>query len=71
MSRKTIPVADVVDAVNAMLEKSICGPEGRYGLMTLLERILHDTGNYWGFQFTDGDNGRTDDTRRRYYGGNA
>jgi hypothetical protein len=85
MARKTADVAGIRDAANTMLrdsDDSDSAREGRIGISVLLERILHDTGNYHGFRYlpTDGRcycgdevfahepqcTGR-DETRRAYY----
>jgi hypothetical protein len=67
-ARKTVTVEAVKAAANAMLRDSIPAmTDGRVGIATLLERVLHDTGNYKGFRYIDGDHGNTDDTRRHYF----
>ena len=85
MSRKTIPVAEVVRRGNHMLAESVPGArEGRIAIAILLEDVLMATGNYKGFQYlaseylpaaeqTDGNVLRPDydDSRRRYYGGQS
>lgn len=68
MARKTVDVQQVKDKANLMLEDSITSYVAeRYGIGALLESILMDTGNYKGFRWTDGDNGRTDASRRFYF----
>jgi hypothetical protein len=66
--RKTIEMATVLDTANDMLRKSKdeC-VEGRHAVAVLLEGLLMATGNYKGFAFTDGNQGRTDESRRQYY----
>jgi hypothetical protein len=71
MSRKTIPVADVVEMANDMLANSADSKEqGREGIRMLLEQILHATGNYRGYSYLDGHEaviaGTHDETRRHY-----
>lgn len=67
-ARKTAEVAAIKDAANHMLKQSIDSFVGqREGIAALLERILMDTNNYKGFQFTDGTRGETDESRRWYY----
>lgn len=67
--RKTVAVADVLHAANLMLSATSSDMTAqREGVTALLERVLLDTDNYRGFQYTDGNNGGTDDTRRHYYG---
>lgn len=66
--RKTIDVVTVKALANTMLEKSI--PEldrERVAYASFLERVLHETGNYRGFMFSDGEQGRLDESRRYYY----
>ena len=71
--RKTIEVAAVREMANAMLANSDDDrTEGRVGVALLLERVLHDTGNYKGFRYLhyldeSRPNHRTDDETRRYY----
>jgi hypothetical protein len=75
-SRKTIPVADVVDAVNTRLampdrpDGPLAGmtPEEAYrvGVASLLEHILHATGNYNGFGYQDSEIAATGILREDY-----
>lgn len=51
MANKTVKVIDLVEKANQMLKDSTCGPEGRGGIMTFIESILHETGNYSGFRY--------------------
>lgn len=69
MARKTISVETVKRSVNHALSTVAEGndPQYRNGLAAVLEDVLMKTGNYKGFQFTDGNRGRTDHTRRIYY----
>jgi hypothetical protein len=80
MARKTIDVEQVKDKANKALsdpdtqanQVRYQGGEGRavayrQGVAAVLESVLMDTGNYKGFEFTDGNNGRTDMSKRRYY----
>ena len=53
MSRKTFKVAEFKEQVNEMLATSTCSHEIREGMMTALEQVLHDTGNYYGFRYLD------------------
>lgn len=80
MPRKTVPVEDLIERVNRMIDLART-PGERTTLAVLLESVLMDTGNYNGFQylpseFLPGDEqARTgkvlrddfDDTRRHYY----
>jgi len=83
-ARKTITVESLRDKVNFMIEAT---PDDmtreRQALAMVLESVLHDTGNYHGFQYRDidhstlsaegyptdshGGRGFGDETRRRYY----
>lgn len=66
--RKTIPVERVREMANAMLENSTDPKrDARFGVAHLLEQVLMETGNYKGFGFEDGMDGRRDASRRRYY----
>lgn len=69
MARKTIDVETVKASVNRALAVEAEGndPQFRNGVAAVLEMILMDTGNYKGFRFTDGANGRKDHTRRVYH----
>ena len=51
MSRKTIPVKDVVTMVNEMLRMSECNDDIRRGASMVLEDILFKTNNYRGFGY--------------------
>jgi hypothetical protein len=67
-NRKTFKVNDLTIQVNRMLANSAeDARDGRVALSVLLEKMLMDTGNYHGFRYTDGDQGRRDDSRRSYY----
>jgi hypothetical protein len=66
--RKTLKIADLLDAVNGMLRDSVdeC-VQGREAIAIVLSRALMDTGNYRGYRYIDGNEGKTDDSRRQYY----
>ena len=52
MSRKTVKVGDLVDYVNNLLatyDEQVVDKSFIIGQRALLERILHDTGNYRGY----------------------
>jgi hypothetical protein len=49
--RKTIHVRAIVDMVNSFNAQSTCAPEVRRGWNHLVSDILHDTGNYNGFNY--------------------
>lgn len=76
--RKTMPVGDLVDKVNEMLNQSTCSPEVRQGMCAILEHVLMETNNYRGFRYRDDQMTRdsegrlmvrpgADETRRFYY----
>lgn len=52
--RKTVKIRDVVDVANGMLlDLPDSDVAGRVAICSMLERILHDTGTYSGFQYLD------------------
>lgn len=79
MARKTINVDTVKVAANrALSDPDVQANQERYhgkrgaiayrqGVAAVLESVLMDGGNYHGFQFTDGNSGRDDHTKRRYF----
>jgi hypothetical protein len=74
MKMKTVRVVDVVDTVNHFLDISTCSSDTRWGMIAVLEQILHDSGNYKGYNNVKdgkicGYKEQPDDTRRYYYGG--
>jgi hypothetical protein len=82
MSRKTVPVADLVDRANRMLAADGSTPEGRAAIAVMVESVLLDTGNYRGFSYLPSEylpaeeqtpghvlRDGMDHTRRYYYGG--
>ena len=50
---KSVKVDWVKKQVHTMLRESTCSPEIRLGFCSVLEQILHKTGNYNGFQYLD------------------
>lgn len=50
-SRKTVDVDEFRIKVNDMIALSTCSPEGRKGMMLVLEEVLHSTNNYRGFGY--------------------
>ena len=64
-SKQTIRVADVLARANYYLayQSPYITPDMRKGAASLLETILHDSGNYVGF--THGED-KADDSRRHY-----
>ena len=56
MARKTISVEFVKDEINATLARSADSEsERRWGMMAVLEKILHESGNYSGFRYLEVD----------------
>lgn len=51
MPKKTFFVMDLIDAVNTANRQGKQTPEQRQGHNSLLEKVLHDTGNYSGFSY--------------------
>lgn len=51
MARKTFPVDELRNSINEILASSTCSPDIRKGQMNVLEHVLHETGNYRGFQY--------------------
>jgi len=49
-TRKTIEVAFVKERANTMLMSTKLTAEQKYGLVALLESVLHETNNYRGYQ---------------------
>ena len=49
--RKTLNVSTLVEEVNTMLRESTCSKDARLGMCAVLERMLHETGNYDGFRY--------------------
>ena len=48
---KTIKVEKVRTQINSMIAGSTCSPDGRQGMIQVLESILHESGNYNGFRY--------------------
>ena len=51
MTRKTFNVAEFKDYVNSKLVLDYLSDDEKYGLITALEHVLHETGNYKGFGY--------------------
>ena len=49
--RKTVCVSSILEDVNHLLATNVVSPESRWVAISLLEKILHDTGNYRGFGY--------------------
>jgi hypothetical protein len=72
MHKKTVKVKDLINRVNKMLDISTCSQEIRYGMIAVLETVLHDTGTYVGYNhILEGQicssKEQPDDSRRHYY----
>jgi hypothetical protein len=71
-SRKTVNVEAVKETANQLLERTdkyAIDGEFKAGVCTMIERILHDTGNYRGFYFINPDARPNDEDyyARRYF----
>ena len=53
MPRKTIKIETLLAEVNRRNRESICQPKIRQGWNSLLETVLHNTGNYRGFGYLE------------------
>jgi len=51
MARKTFDVSEFKDYVNSKLVLDYLSDDEKYGLITALDHILHETGNYKGFGY--------------------
>lgn len=49
--RKTLSVKQLVQCANAMLKNSVNSPSYRAGVQSMVEEILHTSGNYKGFRY--------------------
>ena len=73
MKHKTFKVKDLVEQINSRLKNSTCSSEARFGMISVLESVLHETGNYHGFNYletvwgSDGNAESFGDESRRYY----
>ena len=80
--KKTFQVEEVKSKFNDMLKNGTQSKEERYGLISALEMILKDSGNYNGFMYLserdvpkdelpgireNNDFTNTDETRRKYF----
>ena len=52
-AKKTMSVKDLLEKVNGVIRWSICDPLGRQGMISVLNSVLHDTGNYKGFRYLE------------------
>ena len=57
MPRKTVAVLQMLEYANIQLARTdkFVTKEYKEGIVTMIEKILHDTGNYAGFSFVDND----------------
>ena len=55
MAKKTQPVADILAFANYQLARTdeFATVDFKCGICSMIERVLHDTGNYEGFGFLD------------------
>lgn len=51
--RKTIQVEQVLDFVNEQLRQNHWTPQEKHGMYVVLDRILHNTDQYAGFNYVD------------------
>ena len=61
MSRKTVPILQILEYANRMLRRSdqYANREYKIGIVCMLEDILHSSDNYAGFMFLDNDDSDT------------
>jgi hypothetical protein len=53
MARKTCYVRDLIEEVNRRNSVSTCPPDVRSGWNSLLDGVLHETGNYRGYTYLE------------------
>ena len=67
-ARKTIAVGTLLHRLNYFLANDRGTADEREIMISFVEGILHDTGNYRGFRYIDGPDGEVDGLgSRRYY----
>ena len=67
-ARKTIAVGTLLHRLNYFLANDRGTPDEREIMISFVEGILHDTGNYRGYRYIDGPDGEVDGLgSRRYY----
>ena len=68
-ARKTIAVGKLLRRLNYFLANDRGSADEREIMISFVEGILHDTGNYRGYRYIDGPDGKVDGlgTRRYYY----
>ena len=61
MAKKTHPVADLLAFANYQLARTdeFATVDFKAGICSMIDRVLHDTGNYEGFGFLDNDDRET------------
>ena len=68
LARKTIEVGTLLHRLNYFLANDRGTADEREIMISFVEGILHDTGNYRGFRYIDGPDGEVDGLgSRRYY----
>ena len=55
MSKKTVPVLEMLEFANESLACKDHSIEFKEGICSMIEKILHKSGNYNGFMFLDAD----------------
>ena len=68
-ARKTIAVGTLLHRLNYFLKNDRGTADEREIMISFVEGILHDTGNYRGYRYIDGPDGEVDGlgSRRFYY----
>ncbi len=67
-ARKTIAVGTLLYRLNYFLANDRGTADEREIMISFVEGILHDTGNYMGYRYIEGPNGEVDGLgSRRYY----
>jgi hypothetical protein len=71
MARKTVEVGTLLHRLNYFLANDKGTADEREIMISFVEGILHDTGNYMGFRYIEGPDGEVDGlgTRRYYFVG--
>ena len=61
MAKKTQPVSDILAFANYQLARTdeFATADYKAGICNMIERVLHDTGNYEGFGFLDNNDRET------------
>lgn len=68
IARKTIAVGTLLHRLNYFLANDRGTADEREIMISFVEGILHDTGNYRGYRYIDGPDGEVDGLgSRRYY----